>query len=215
MKPTSTDLAGLSAPAAARAGRLQPLYFFSHEPDANQFYALAKRAGCWRSMPAALLMKRCCAVTPANTPEGRSQAAGPSGRSDAVRTAGAGGTGDFRERLARAVEWVLAEQETRVRVPDAPLSTGQLECGAVGGSARGRLRPDAADVGKPFLLEGSAELASEHLLREATAPRRCSHAAYPLVQRPAALPDPDAPPYRPLLTGLYYGALLNGACGTG
>jgi hypothetical protein len=63
---------------------------------------------------------------------------------------------------------------------------------------------------KPFLLEGLAELASDLRDRLRQQPLTLLlNAAHPLVQGLRELAEPDAPRYRPILTGLYYGALLN------
>ena len=63
---------------------------------------------------------------------------------------------------------------------------------------------------KSLLVNELAELAGEVRDRLRRQPLDLLlNARHPLVQRLGELPDPDQPRYRPVLTGLYYSALLN------
>jgi molecular chaperone HtpG len=188
----------------------QPLYFFTHEADANQFYALCQARdllaiNAGRPFDEALL-RRYANQHPKRVelkPLDRLDDPAIYERLDATEQAA-------YARLERAVDRVLAEREIQVTTQVRRFQPASLSAVLLAGQRISAFDEMERALQKPFLLEGLAELAGDVRDRLRHQPLTLFlNAAHPLPQRLRALADPEHPRYRPFLTGLYHGALLN------
>ncbi len=195
-------------PAAVDGKR--PLYFFTHEADANQFYTLCQA----RSLLAIntgrahdeTLLRRYASQYPDTVtlkPLDRLDDPALYEQLDATEQAA-------YARLEQAVDRVLAEREVRVRTHVRRFQPGNLSAVLLAGQRVTAFDEMERALEKPFLLEGLAELAVDVRDRLRSQPLALLlNAAHPLVQQLGKLADPEEAPYRRLLTGLYHTALLN------
>jgi molecular chaperone HtpG len=194
---------------AATHGK-RPLYFFTHDADANQFYTLCQARGllainAGRPFDETLL-RRYASQQPDTVelkPLDRLDDPTWYERLDAAEQA-------KYARLERAMDRALAETETRVKTQVRCFQPAQLSAVLLAGQRVSAFDDMERALEKPFLLDGLAELASD--LRDRLRQQPLDfflNAAHPLVQQLGELADPADPRYRPILTGLYYNALLN------
>ncbi|HCK81567.1 MAG TPA: ATP-binding protein [Candidatus Competibacter sp.] len=188
----------------------RPLYFFTHEADANQFYTLCQARdllaiNAGRPFDETLLHRY--ASRHSETVELRAL-----DRLDdpALYQALDAAEHAAYARLERALDRALAEQEVQVKTQVRRFQPKDLSAVLLAGQRISAFDEMERTLAKPFLLEGLAELAGEVRDRLRQQPLDLFlNAAHPLVQRLGELAEPGALHYRPLLTGLYYGALLN------
>jgi molecular chaperone HtpG len=188
----------------------RPLYFFTHEADANQFYALCQARGllainAGRPFDETLL-RRYADQHPETVelkPLDRLDDPALYERLDITEQAA-------YTRLERAIDRALGDMEVRVRTQVRRFQPATLSAALLADQRVTAFDQMERALEKPFLLEGLAELASDLRDRLRQQPLTLLlNAAHPLVQGLRELAEPDAPRYRPILTGLYYGALLN------
>ncbi|PIE82921.1 MAG: hypothetical protein CSA09_04335 [Candidatus Contendobacter odensis] len=203
---TLSDYFSRQPPMASR----KPLYFFSHEADANQFYALCQA------------QKR-LAINAGRTPDEHLLRYYAEQHSDEVELKPLDRLDDpaFYEllnqqeaatyaHLERAVERVLADIQVRVRTQTRRFQPDTLSVVLIAGQRVAAFDAMESALERPFLLDGLDELAGEVRDRLRRQPMTLFlNAAHPLIQRLGTLSEPDHPQYRPILTGLYHSALLN------
>ncbi|MCB1921468.1 MAG: ATP-binding protein, partial [Candidatus Competibacteraceae bacterium] len=186
------------------------LYFFTHEADANQFNALCQARGvlainAGRPFDETLLRRYARQHAEAVELKPLDRLDDPEWYEKLPAEEQA-----TYQRLARAVDRVLAEREVAVHTQARRFQPATLSAVLLTGQ---RIRAfDAMErtLEKPFALDGLAELAGEVRDRLRQYPLTLFlNAEHPLVQRLGALAEPDHPRYRSILTGLYYSALLN------
>jgi len=195
-------------PATARGVR--PLYFFTHEADANQFHTLGQARGvlavnAGRPFDETLLRRYASqhAETVVLKPLDRLD------DPDWYEPLAIGEQAAYR-RLEQALERVLAERAIAVRTHVRRFQPPGLSAVVLAGQRVTAFDALERTLEKPFALDGLAELAGEVRERLRQHPLTLFlNAEHPLVQRLGALAEPDHPRYRPILTGLYYSALLN------
>ena len=188
----------------------RPLYFFTHEADANQFYALCRARGllsinAGRPFDETLLRRYAGqhSETVALKPLDRLDDPSLYERLDAAEQA-------EYARLERAMDRVLAEREVQVKTQVRRFQPANLSAIVLAGRRVSAFDQMGKALEKPFLLEGLAELAGDVHDRLRQQPLDFFlNAEHPLVRRLRDLAEPDDPRYRPLLVGLYHGALLN------
>ncbi|MCB1826710.1 MAG: hypothetical protein KDJ54_19860, partial [Candidatus Competibacteraceae bacterium] len=186
------------------------LYFFTHEADANQFYALCQArqllaVNAGRPFDETLLRRYANQFSDTVTLKPLDRLDDPAlyERLDTAKQA-------TYARLEQALERALAERETPVRARASRFQPENLSVVLLAGQRVTAFDEMERALEKPFLLEGLAELAGEVRERLRNQPLTLLlNVNHPLVQRLGELPDPDNPRYRPLLVGLYHGALLN------
>ena len=194
----------------AGANGKKPLYFFTHEADANQFYALCRARGllainAGRSFDEILLRRYVDA------------------RPDAIELKALDRLEDqnFYEvleqeqqdayaALEQAVDRALAAQDVAIETHVRRFQPAELSAVLLAGQRISAFDELGQALEKPFLLEGLTALAGEVRDRLRRQPLTFFlNARHPLTQRLRDLAEPEALRYRPLLTGLYYSALLN------
>ena len=189
----------------------RPLYFFTHEADANQFYTLCEARSllainAGRSSDETLLRRYAGQHTETVDLKPLDRLDDPTlyQRLDVAEQA-------EYARLERAVDQVLAEQEVGVKTQVRRFQPAHLSAILLAGQRISAFDDmERALERRPFLLEGLAELAGDVRDRLRQQPLDFFlNADHPLVQRLRELTEPDHPCYRPLLAGLYHGALLN------
>ncbi|MBL8250057.1 MAG: ATP-binding protein [Candidatus Competibacter sp.] len=188
----------------------RPLYFFTHEADANQFYALCQARGllainAGRPFDETLLRRYADHHSETVTLKALDRLDDPSlyQRLDAEEQ-------PLYARLERAVDRALAAQDIRVNTQVRRFQPADLSAVLLSGQRISAFDDLEKALEKPFLLEGLAELAGEVRDRLRRQPLDLLlNAAHPLIQTLRDLAEPDAPRYRPILAGLYYGASLN------
>ena len=188
----------------------RPLYFFTHEADSNQFYALCQAhallaINAGRPFDETLLRRYA-----SQHPEAIELK--PLDRLDdpALYQRLAPEEEAAYERLARAMDRALGDMEVRVRTQVRRFQPATLSAVLIAGQRVTAFDEMERALEKPFLLDGLAELAGEVRDRLRQHPLTLFlNAVHPLVQRLGALTDPDDPCCRLVLTGLYHGALLN------
>ena len=188
----------------------RPLYFFTHAADANQFYALCQARGllainAGRPFDETLLRRYADqrAETVELKPLDRLDDPNLYERLDAAEQAA-------YARLERAVDRALAEMETRVKTQVRRFKPADLSAILLLGQRIAAFDEMERALEKPFLLQGLAELAGDVRDRLRQQPLDFFlNADHPLIRRLRDLTEPDQPRYRPILTGLYHGALLN------
>jgi HSP90 family molecular chaperone len=112
--------------------------------------------------------------------------------------------------LLRAVDRALADAEAPARTQIRQFQPASLSAVVLSGQRLTAFDQMEQMLEKSLLVNELAELAGEVRDRLRRQPLDLLlNAAHPLVQRLAELPHPDHPRYRPVLTGLYYSALLN------
>ena len=199
----------LSRQPATTEGK-RPLYFFTHEADANQFYSLCQARAllainAGRPFDETLLRRYV-------SQHSNSIALKPLDRLDDPALYQRLDTAEQAAyaRLERALERVLSEREIPVRARASRFQPENLSVVLLAGQRVTAFDEMERALEKPFLLEGLAELAGDVRERLRSQPLTLLlNVDHPLVQRLGELPDPDNPRYRSLLTGLYHGALLN------
>jgi molecular chaperone HtpG len=188
----------------------RPLYFFTHEADANQFYLLCQAHGVLGINAGSafdeILLRRYVNQRPDEVelkPLDRLDDAALYPPLDAVA----------HERYApllRAVDRALAETEVPARAQIRHFQPANLSAVVLSGQRLTAFDQMEQMLEKSRLVDELAELAGEVRDRLRRQPLDLLlNAAHPLVQRLGALANPDHPRYRPILTGLYYSALLN------
>ena len=195
-------------PAGADGKR--PLYFFSHEADANQFYPLCQAHGVLGINAASafdeILLRRYVGQHPDQVdlkPLDRLDDPALYPPLDAAAQA-------RYAPLLRAVDRALAEAEAPVRTQIRQFQPADLSAVVLSGQRLTAFDQMEQMLEKSLLANELAELAGEVRDRLRRQPLDLLlNAAHPLVQRLGELADPDHPRYRPVLTGLYYSALLN------
>ena len=112
--------------------------------------------------------------------------------------------------LLRAVDRALADAEAPARTQIRQFQPAILSAVVLSGQRLTAFDQMEQMLEKSLLVNELAELAGEVRDRLRRQPLDLLlNAAHPLVQRLGELADPDHPRYRPVLTGLYYSALLN------
>ncbi|HUM96138.1 MAG TPA: ATP-binding protein [Candidatus Competibacter sp.] len=188
----------------------RPLYFFTHEADANQFYALCQARGllainAGRPFDETLLRRYADQHSETVMLKALDRLDDPAlyQRLNAEEHA-------LYARLERAMDRALAEREIQVKTQVRRFQPADLSAVLLAGRRVSAFDEMERALEKPFLLDGLAELAGEVRDRLRRQPLDLFlNAAHPLVQALRELAEPDAPRHRPILTGLYYGALLN------
>lgn len=194
---------------ATGAGK-RPLYFFTHEADANQFYTICQARGLLAinaGRPFDETLLRRYAEQHSETVELQ-----PLDRLDDPSWYERLGVAEQAEyaRLERAMDRALAEMETRVKTQVRRFQPADLSAVLLAGQRIAAFDAMERALEKPFLLDGLAELASEVRDRLRRQPLTLLlNAAHPLVRRLGEVANPAETRYRPLLTGLYHAALLN------
>jgi len=212
--PFETNRGQMALPAyldrQATTGGKRPLYFFTHDADANQFYALCQARGLLAinaGRPFDETLLRRYAEQRADIVELKplDRLDDPSlyERLDAAEQAA-------YARLERAVDRALDEMETRVKTQVRRFQPADLSAILLAGQRIAAFDEMERALEKPFLLDGLAELAGDVRDRLRQQPLDFFlNADHPLIRRLRDLTEPDQPRYRPILTGLYHGALLN------
>ncbi|MBK8182991.1 MAG: ATP-binding protein [Candidatus Competibacteraceae bacterium] len=213
--PFETNQGQLTLPDfAARQPRAangkKPLYFFTHEADANQFYTLCQARNllainAGRTFDETLLRRYA-----SQQPE--SVELKPLDRLDDLALYQRLNTVEQPQyaRLERAVDRALAEQDIRIETQVRRFQPAGLSAVLLAGQRIAAFDAMERALEKSFLVEGLAELAGEVRDRLRQQPLTFFlNAEHPLVQRLRDLTEPNDPRYRPILTGLYYSALLN------
>ncbi|MDS4021330.1 MAG: ATP-binding protein [Candidatus Competibacter sp.] len=188
----------------------RPLYFFTHEADANQFYPLCQAHGVLGINAGGAfdeaLLRRYVRQHPDQVdlkPLDRlddSVLYPPLDAAARVRYA----------PLLRAVDRALAEAEAPAHAQIRRFEPAYLSAVVLSGQRLTAFDQMEQMLEKSLLANELAELAGEVRDRLRRQPLDLLlNAAHPLVQRLGKLTDPDHPRYRPVLTGLYYSALLN------
>lgn len=188
----------------------RPLYFFTHDADANQFYPLCEARGrlainAGGVFDEALLRRYVSQHTeqvelkpldrlddPALYP--------PLEAAAQVRYA----------PLLRAVDRALADAEAPARTQIRQFPPAELSAVVLSGQRLTAFDRMEQLLERSLLVNELAELAGE--VRDGLRRQPLDlllNADNPLVQRLGELTEPDHPRYRPILTGLYYSALLN------
>jgi molecular chaperone HtpG len=186
------------------------LYFFTHEADANQFYVLCRARGllvinAGRSFDE-ILIRRYADAYPAEI---------ELKVLDRLENQSFYETLEREEQeayaaLERAVDRALAAQDIAVETRVRRFQPAELSAVLLAGQRISAFDELGQALEKPFLLEGLTELAGEVRDRLRRQPLTFFlNAEHPLIQRLRDLAQPAALRYRPLLAGLYYGALLN------
>ena len=194
----------------AGADGKKPLYFFSHEADANQFYPLCQAHGVLGINAASafdeILLRRYVGQHPDQVdlkPLDRLDDPALYPPLDAAAQA-------RYAPLLRAVDRALAEADAPVRTQIRQFQPADLSAVVLSGQRLTAFDQMERLLEKSLLANELAELAGEVRDRLRRQPLDLLlNAAHPLVQRLGELADPDNPRYRPVLTGLYYSALLN------
>ena len=188
----------------------RPLYFFIHEADANQFYALCQAhavlaINAGRPFDETLLRRYASQHPAAVELKPLDQLDDP-----ALYPRLAPEEETAYARLARAMDRALGNMEVRVRTQVRRFQPAALSAVLIAGQRVTAFDQMERALEKPFVLEGLAELAGEVRDRLRQHPLTLFlNAAHPLVQQLGAVVDPDDPRYRLVLTGLYHSALLN------
>jgi molecular chaperone HtpG len=188
----------------------RPLYFFTHEADANQFYPLCQAHGILGINAGGVfdepLLRRYVSQHPDEVelkPLDRlddSALYPPLDAATQMRYA----------PLLRAVDRALADAEAPARTQIRQFQPASLSAVMLSGQRLTAFDQMEQMLEKSLLVNELAELAGEVRDRLRRQPLDLLlNAAHPLVQRLSELPHPDDPRYRPVLTGLYYSALLN------
>jgi molecular chaperone HtpG len=188
----------------------RPLYFFTHEADANQFYSLCQAHGVLGINAGGTfdetLLRRYVSQHPEQVDlKPLDRLADPTlypplDAATQVRYA----------PLLRAMDRALADAEAPARTQVRQFQPASLSAVVLSGQRLTAFDQMEQMLEKSRLVDDLAELAGEVRDRLRDQPLDLLlNAAHPLVQRLGELPDPDQPRYRPVLTGLYYGALLN------
>lgn len=188
----------------------RPLYFFVHEADANQFHALCQAQG-WLAVNAGhpfdeALLRRYADQHP-DLVELR-----PLDQMDDLTLYQRLGPDEEAayDRLAHAMNQAVDAMDARVHTQVRRFQPATLSAVVIAGQRIAAFDDMERALEKPFLLEGLAELAGEVRNRLRQQPLTLFlNALHPLVQRLGTLENLDDPRYRPLLGGLYHGALLN------
>jgi molecular chaperone HtpG len=188
----------------------RPLYFFTHDADANQFYPLCQARGVLAINAGSVfdeaLLRRYVSQhadqvdlkpldrldDPALYP--------PLEAAAQVRYA----------PLLRAVDRALADAEAPARTQIRQFQPAELSAVVLSGQRLTTFDRMEQMLEKSLLVNELAELAGEvrdYLRRQPL--DLLLNAENPLVRRLGELTDLDHPRYRPILTGLYYSALLN------
>jgi len=188
----------------------RPLYFFSHEADANQFYSLCQAHGVLAINASGgfdeILLRRYTGQHPEHVelkPLDHLDDPALYPPLDAAAQA-------HYAPLLRAVDRALAEAELSARTQIRQFQPADLSAVVLSGQRLTAFDQMEHLLEKSLLANELAELAGEVRDRLRRQPLDLLlNAAHPLVQRLGELADPDNPRYRPVLTGLYYSALLN------
>ena len=186
------------------------LYFFTHDADANQFYPLGQARGVLVINAGGVfdetLLYRYASQHPDQVdlkPLDRLDDAALYPPLDAATQHG-------YARLLHAMDRALADAETPARTQIREFQPASLSAVILAGQRLTAFDQMEQLLEKSLLLNELAELAGEVRDRLRRQPLDVLlNAAHPLVQRLGELADPDHPRYRPLLTGVYYSALLN------
>ncbi len=188
----------------------RPLYFFTHETDANQFYPLCQAHGVLGINAGGAfdetLLRRYASQHPDEVdlkPLDRLDDSALYPPLDAEAQL-------CYAPLLRAVDRALADAEAPARARIRQFQPATLSAVVLSGQRLTTFDQMEQMLEKSLLVNELAELAGEvrdHLRRQPL--DLLLNAAHPLVRRLGELADPDHPRYRPVLTGLYYSALLN------
>ncbi len=186
------------------------VYFFSHVADTNQFYPLCQARGVLGIHAGSafdeMLLRRYVGQHPDQVdlkPLDRLDDPAlypPLDAAAQVRYAS----------LLRAVNRALAEADVSARAQIRQFQPADLSAVVLSGQRLVAFDQMEQMLEKSLLANELAELAGEVRDRLRRQPLDLLlNAAHPLVQRLGELADPDDSRYRSVLTGLYYGALLN------
>ena len=188
----------------------RPLYFFTHEADANQFYPLCQAHGVLGVNAGGAFDETLLRHYVSQHPDqvelkpldrlDNSALYPPLDVAAQLRYA----------PLLRAVDRALADAEAPARTQIRQFQPASLSAVVLSGQRLTAFDQMEQMLEKSLLVNELAELAGEVRDRLRRQPLDLLlNAAHPLVQRLGELPDPDHPRHRPVLTGLYYSALLN------
>lgn len=188
----------------------RPLYFFTHEADANQFYLLCQAHGVLAINAGGAfdetLLHRYVSQHPDQVDlKPLDRLADPTlyPPLDAAMQV-------RYTPLLRAMDRALAEAGAAARTQVRQFQPASLSAVVLSGQRLTAFDRMEQMLEKSLLTNELAELAGEVRDRLRDQPLDLLlNAAHPLVRRLGELPDPGHPRYRPVLTGLYYGALLN------
>ncbi len=188
----------------------RPLYFFTHEADANQFYPLCQAHGVLAINAGGAfdeaLLRRYVNQHPDRVhlkPLDRFDDPALYPPLDAAAQA-------RYAPLTRAVDQALAEAGVAARARIRQFQPADLSAVVLSGHRLTAFDRMEQMLEKSLLTNELAELAGEVRDRLRDQPLDLLlNAAHPLVRRLSELADLDHPRYRPVLRGLYYSALLN------
>ena len=188
----------------------RPLYFFTHDADANQFYPLGQAHGVLIINAGGVfdetLLRRYASQHPDQVDLKPLDGLDDSALYPPLDAAAQQGYAS----LLRALDRALADAETPARTRIRQFQPASLSAVILAGQRLTAFDQMEQLLEKSLLVNELAELAGEVRERLRRQPLDLLlNAAHPLVQRLGALADPDHPRYRPVLTGLYYSALLN------
>lgn len=188
----------------------QPLYFFTHDADANQFYLLCQARGLLAinaGRPFDETLLRRYAGQHSDTIELK-----PLDRLNEPSFYQRLEAQEQRAyvRLEQAMDHALAAQKIQVKTQVRRFEPATLSAVLLAGQRTTAFDEMERTLARPFLLDGLAELAGEVRNRLGQQPLDFFlNADHSLVKRLGELAEPDAVQYRPILTGLYYSTLLN------
>lgn len=188
----------------------RPLYFFTHAADANQFYPLCEAHGVIGINAGGAfdetLLHRYISRHPDQVE------LQPLDRLDDSLLYPPLEAAEQRRYapLLQAVDRALVAAEAPARTQIRQFQPASLSAVVLSGRRLTAFDQMEQMLEKSLLVNELAELAGEVRDRLRRQPLDLLlNAGHPLVQRLGELPDPDQPRYQPVLTGLYYSALLN------
>ncbi len=188
----------------------RPLYFFTHEADANQFYPLCQAHGVL-GVNAGGAFDETLLRRYASQHSGQVELKPLDRLDDAALYPPLDAAAQLHYApLLRAVDRALADAKAPARTQIRQFQPASLSAVVLSGQRLTAFDQMEQMLEKSLLVNELAELADEVRDRLRRQPLDLLlNAAHPLVQRLGELAHPDHPRYRPILTGLYYSALLN------
>ena len=191
-------------------GGKRPLYFFSHEADANQFYSLCQAHGVLGISAGGAFDESLLQRYAHRHPDTVELKALDRLDDTTLYPVLEATVRQHYAPLLRAMDRALADAEAPARSQIRQFQPASLSAVVLSGQRLATFDRMEQMLEKSLLTDELAELASEVHDRLRRQPLDVLlNAAHPLVRQLGELADPDHPRYRPVLTGLYYSALLN------